>query len=263
MVADFHNDYLTAKNFEKILKGYKNSQNLIVSAIFKGKNSYYKTLRLAEFFFKNKAENLFLAYEDFSYDVKFSLLERLLSFMPKYVTLTWNGENLLGGGVGSNLPLTSRGKDVINLLNQRKIAVDLAHLCRKSFFEAIEIADTVVCSHACFSKVREHKRNLSGEQIKLIIEKGGIVGLTFYSEFLDENGASIDSVLRHICYFLDNFSSNNLALGTDFFGCEDFPQGFNDYGFENVLRYKLENLGVKNEIIDDIFYKNLSAFLQN
>ncbi len=263
MVADFHNDYLTNENYEFLLKQYKNSQNIIVSAIFKGNNSYYKTLRLAEYFTKNKSDNLFLAYEDFSYDVKLSLLDRLLSFNPKYVTLTWNGINPLGGGCGSNLPISEKGLEVIKLLNDRKITIDLAHLGKRSFFEVIEKANSVVCSHACFNEVREHKRNLSSEQIKLIIEKGGIIGLTFYSEFLSNENATIDNVLRHIIYFLDRFSHKNLALGTDFFGCKDFPLGFNDYSFEEILRLSLQKLGLKGEIIDDIFYKNLRAFLQN
>ena len=105
----------------------------------------------------------------------------------KFLTLTWNGENLIAGGTKSAKGLTDFGKSIIKEMNKIGMAVDVSHLNDKSFYSVIEKADKVLATHSNCRSICNHKRNLTDEQIKLLCNKGGIIGLNFYPEFLGDN----------------------------------------------------------------------------
>ena len=105
----------------------------------------------------------------------------------KFLTLTWNGENLIAGGAKSDKDLTDFGKSVIKEMNKIGMAVDVSHLNDKSFYSAIEKADKILATHSNCRSICNHKRNLTDEQIKLLVQKNGIIGLNFYPEFLGGN----------------------------------------------------------------------------
>ena len=260
MIADFHNDFLTSENCEKVFAEYKKSENIIVCALFKGERADKKLLSLARFFDENKSENLYLSFEDFGIKDE-KIANELLSFSPVAVSLTWNNANFLAGGAKSDGELTDSGKKLIKKLNEKKIALDGAHLNEKSFFAAVELADTFVVTHTGFKGVRDVKRNVSDEQIKIVIEKNGLVGLAFYTDFL--GGSDENAAMKSVDYFAQKFGVKNLCLGTDFFGCEDFPLGYGDYGFEERFENGLTKLGYKESDINAIKFGNLRAFLSN
>lgn len=260
MIADFHNDCLTSEKARALLSSYAESDNAVVCAFFKGRRGEADAFSAVKLFSEyGRSENrLFLSFEDFSFENE-QTVERLLDFNPVCVSLTWNGENFLAGGAFSVGDLTPAGERRIALLNERKIPLDVAHLNERSFFSAYEKADTVVCTHCGFKGVKNHLRNLSDEQIKLVLEKNGLVGLAFYSGFL---AGGEDAVFQSLDYFVQRFGCNGLCLGTDFNGCNDFPVGYGDYFFEEGLRSKLVKYGYSSADVDGIFYENLLGFLK-
>lgn len=271
MIADFHNDYLVDTNCYKIINNYVNSDNLIVSAIFRGRRDFLFAKYLCKIFSEalneraklKKPKNLFLAFEDFGYECDMALLRQgLLSRNPCYVGLTWNGENNLAFGCGASGRIKPRGTALIKELNKRKIAVDTAHLSKRSFYDVIDLAQSVVCSHTCFYDVNQHERNIDFYQIKQIVERGGLVGLTLYTPFLTEKGYStVEDVYKHVDYFANHFGVDYLAIGTDFYGCDNLPKGFKDYSFEYLLTDFLLSKGYKASDVNKILYGNLKAFL--
>lgn len=262
MLADFHNDVLTAKSREALLLEYKNSGDRIVCAYFKGNRTFADAYSVCKSFAENKTDNLHLAFEDFAYSENRSVWKTLLDLKPVYVTLTWNHENIFGGGAHSTWRLKHLGRELIKELNARSIAIDLAHTNERTFFEALEIADRPVCSHTCFFDITENRRNITYDQVCKLNEKGGLIGLTFYKEFItSKKTADVGDVIRHIDWFCERFPHKNLCIGTDFNGCTDLPKGFEDYSFEPLLREALENRGYARTTIDDILYNNLSTFL--
>ena len=262
MIADFHNDFPTAANFKDVLEKYKKGDNTVVGAVFKGGRTFEECYLIAKHFTENKSDNLVLAYEDFTFVKSFKTLELLLDFKPFYVTCSWNGNSVNGGGAGSDNGLTPRGKDLIKLLNERNIFVDTAHLSKKSFYETLDLAEKVVCSHTAFSAVNEHKRNLDSNQLKALSERGAKVGLALYPYFLNGTAkATVDDVYRHIDYYVDLFGDDDLCIGTDFYGCECYPENMSDYSFERVLTDKLLSVGYSETTIDKILYKNLKSIL--
>ena len=188
-------------------------------------------------------------------------VDRLAADGIKALTLTWNGENALAGGVNTDVGLKPFGKDVISKMNRNKIALDLSHLNRKSFYAAIEEADIIFASHTCCYKTHRHPRNLTDEQIKCIAERGGVVGICFYPEFLGTK-YSFEGVWRHINHLLNLGLEKNICIGSDFDGA-DMPDCLD--GVDKIPDlYRFLNLrGLSADLLDSIFFKNARNFFEN
>lgn len=258
-MIDLHNDLLTAKNLSynekiKILKEYEKNGVEVFCALFLGGKGeeYLNTLSWAKYY-------PYLSIEDIG---GIENIDSILPYNPAFTTLTWNYNNKYGGGALDNGRLTNLGKDVIGVLNSKNIALDLSHLNRKTFENVTKSANRILVSHTCCDKIRSHKRNLTDEQIKVVIEKNGIVGLCFYSNFLTYNQkATIDDLVEHIDYFCSKFSYKNLAIGTDFYGADNFVDGIEDYVDCYKIEERLKQLGYGNKIINAIMSENAQRFL--
>lgn len=176
----------------------------------------------------------------------------------KFLTLTWNGENKIAGGVNSQKGLTSFGKEVIEKMNRLKIGCDLSHLNQKSFYSAIELADFPLATHSNCNSVCYHKRNFTDEQIRLICKKGGIVGLCFYPEFLGDD--LFEGIYRNIIHFLDMGLENNIAIGSDFDGAKMNKNLKNISQVPNLYLY-LEKKGMAKGLLNKIFSINANNYI--
>ncbi len=259
MYTDFHNDFLTDANSSEILEKYCKSENHIVSAIFKGKRNFSQVFKIAEKFLSKRKDNLYLAFEDMGYE-NFDQIEKLLALKPCYITLTWNGQNNLGGGAGCEIGLTALGKKVVKLANSLKIPIDTAHLSRNSFYQVIDLADKVVNSHTCFCAINEHIRNITNEQIKLIIEKSGVIGACLYSPFVKKGDTVVvEDYFEHIDYYVQKFGYFSLGVGTDFYGCTDLV--LKDYDEFEFLKEVMRFNGYTESAINGILTKNIYNYI--
>ena len=170
---------------------------------------------------QNPSIKLHLHIED-AWFVNDGNIDRLLSYKPYSVGLTWNHENPLAGGASALGRLTPLGARVATKLCDNGVYVDLAHLNRKSFFDVMAIirasGQRPLCTHTCFNEMCPHARNLTRGQVRAIVDAGGTIGLTLVKKFLSPAKATVADLYRHIDYFKRNFPHGNLGLGTDFFG---------------------------------------------
>ena len=258
-MIDLHNDLITADNLSIFDKLYTidNDKNLGVkvcySIFLNGKNEKY----LNNYAWAKSIDCL--SIEDIG---GIDNINEILPFNPKFVTLTWNYNNEYAGGAKDDGNLTEKGCDVIDFLNCHNIAIDLSHLNRKSFENVIKRGKRVLVSHTCFDKINQNKRNLTDEQIDAVIEKGGVIGLCFYSNFLTNNPrATIDDLVRHIDYFCSNYSFRNLAIGADYFGMDNGIEELDSYSGFHKIEKSLSKLGYSFEVIDAILNTNAKRFL--
>ena len=177
----------------------------------------------------------------------------------RMLTLNWNGENRIAGGSKTDKGLTDFGKRVIREMNGLKMLCDLSHLNEKSFYSVIELADYPIATHSNCREVCNCPRNLSDNQLKLIAEKGGIVGLCFYPEFL--GGDVLEKLYRNIYHMLELGMENNIAIGSDFDGA-DMSGSLCDISKIPFLYDKLLKKGINKPILDKIFYKNAENYLE-
>lgn len=250
MIFDLHNDILTSclTKAEKISALTQSSQRLsgIVCALWTTKSS---SLPVPDFKIPKRT---YFAIEDMTF-FDFALSEQLLSLSPLYCGLTWNYDNEYAGGALGSGRLTARGKRLVAFLNNNKIAVDTAHLNEKSFYDVVSQSGKVLNSHTSLYALKKHERNLNARQIRLLIERDGIVGLTPVAKFCDDYFAAIDS-------FAQNYGVDNLAIGTDFFGADDFAGGYSSYDKLFSLFERLLVGGYSESDINKIFSKNAIRF---
>ena len=178
----------------------------------------------------------------------------------RFITLTWNGENKIAGGCETDKGLTDFGVEVIREMNRLGLVCDLSHINKKSFYSAVEIAEKPIVTHSNLKCVCSHKRNLDNEQVKLIAQKGGLIGLTFYKKFLGEN--FYENLYKNIYLLSEMGFENNIAIGTDFDGAV-MPKEVKDITYIQGVYLKLNQMGIEKTVLDKIFYKNALKYTLN
>jgi len=145
----------------------------------------------------------------------------------RLITLTWNYANELGDGaeIQRNGGLTAFGKDVVKLMQGKGMIVDISHADLKTFEDCMSISTKpVIASHSNARYVCDHPRNLYDWQIKEIKKTGGVVGVNFYTKFINNSfKAGISSLVRHIEHVCEVAGDDTVGLGADFDGMESLP----------------------------------------
>lgn len=185
----------------------------------------------------------------------------------RVMTLTWNAENeIASGAFCENGGLTDFGKSVLRRMEKLKMVVDVSHLNRQSFFDVAEATTkTFIASHSnpdIVSNEFGRKRNLTDEQIEIIKERNGLIGLNFCKDFFNVNDKSgLDALKVHLDYLLNKNCEKIIAIGGDFDGC-DLTEGINGLESMEFVYNSLIIDGFSKSLIDDIFYNNANNFFQ-
>ncbi len=226
--------------YQKILKNFQNRRQQF------GAKSYQSILAV---------EGGSLIEDDFD------RIERIYQDGVRLMSLTWNGENNLAGGVHSNKELTAFGKRLLFKMNDLKMVCDLSHLNEKSFYSAAYYAVRPIVSHTCCRAVHSHPRNLTDRQLQLIAEKRGLVGLCFYPEFLGSKNV-FEQLYLHIDHCLQQGLEQILAIGSDFDGATMSPQLKNAGQIKDLYQFLLKK-GIQKGTLENIFFKNAYNFFSS
>jgi membrane dipeptidase len=119
--------------------------------------------------------------------------------------------------------LSALGKAYVQRLNAKRIFVDLAHICRRGFFDALAVHDKsqpVIVSHTGISGVHPSWRNLDDEQVKAVADTGGVVGIMYQSAFLGGGfwGCPAELIVRHLEHVIRVAGDDFCSLGSDWDG---------------------------------------------
>jgi len=119
--------------------------------------------------------------------------------------------------------LTGRGREFVRALNAKKIFVDLAHISKRGFWDAVEVHDAsqpLIVTHTGVSGVFEHWRNLDDAQLRAIADSGGTIGVMYQSSFLGDPlfGGRAESIARHLEHIVKTVGADHAALGSDWDG---------------------------------------------
>ncbi len=184
----------------------------------------------------------------------------------RLITLTWNSENEICGGAFSDGGFTDFGKEFVKECGVLGITIDVSHLNRRSFKELCCFYEgPFIASHSnadIIDRDYAHKRNLSNWQIYEIKQRGGLIGLNYYTEFLEsEECKGIDALKKQIDYFVSIGCENIIALGSDFDGCDI---GAELSGVEKLkdVYYELQKT-YGTQLADAVFYKNARSYFEN
>ncbi|MFQ5667910.1 MAG: dipeptidase [Candidatus Binatia bacterium] len=124
--------------------------------------------------------------------------------------------------------LSAFGKDYVRRLNAKKIFVDLAHINREGFFDAVAVHDRsqpLLVTHTGVNGVHRHWRNLDDDQLRAIADTGGTIGVMYQSSFLGDPRwrGRADSVVRHLAHIVETVGDDHASLGSDWDGAISPP----------------------------------------
>ncbi|GGM22005.1 diguanylate cyclase [Paraliobacillus quinghaiensis] len=185
-------------------------------------------------------------------------LKTLIRLGVRAVGLTWNNANAVCDGIGEKrgAGISSFGEEVIELLNKEQIWTDVSHISYNGFFDVMKHADYVMASHSNAFSICDHRRNLDDQQIQLLIEKKGWIGVTFVPQFTSKKATvTHEDLIEHIIYYLNIGAENCLGFGSDFDGIEEYIKGLEDITDYQVVMNELE-YRISNEQLKKITYLN-------
>ena len=235
-------------------------------------------------------------------------LESLYDRGARYMTLTWNYnlswataaavEVKTKGTDGKGLSM--KGKEIIRKMNELGMMIDLSHSGEKTFYDVLAVTTKpVLVSHSNAYSLMPHYRNLKDEQLEALRKNGGVVGVNFYSGFLDpeftsrvertyrnhfgakgnnklsssvqydklplklkrEVDAPLSLLLDHIDYLVNKVGIDHVAVGSDFDGIESSPQGLEDVSKFPVLTAALLARGYSEQDVSKIMGLNFLRIL--
>jgi membrane dipeptidase len=170
------------------------------------------------------------------------------------------GRPAKGRGADPAEGLTGFGRDVVRECERCGVIVDLAHINRRGFFDAMSLATLpVMVSHTGVSGVHPHWRNIDDEQLRAVANNGGCVGIIFARRFL--GSASIEAVVDHLLHVLDVAGEDVPALGSDFDGFVVPPVGLEDVAALPNLTVALSRRGVPPRVLEKILGGNVLRVL--
>jgi membrane dipeptidase len=163
-------------------------------------------------------------------------LERLGLFHAlgvRVIQVTYNERNLLGNGCYERHDegLSHFGVEAIREMNRLGILIDLSHVGDRTTLDTIEVSQQPVAfTHANARAFHEHPRNKTDEALKLLAQKGGVVGANAFTLFLRRGyDSTLSDYVDAIEDLVDRLGIDHVAIGTDF--AQDQPKAFFDWLF--------------------------------
>ncbi|MEM7669456.1 MAG: dipeptidase [Pseudomonadota bacterium] len=187
----------------------------------------------------------------------------------------WSRETIFGHGVPFRFPaspdigpgLTEAGTRLIRRCNQLGILIDLSHLNLAGFHDVARISTApLVATHSNAHAICAHSRNLTDDQLRLIADSDGMVGVNFAVAFLRDDGrmladVPLTQVLRHIDHLMEILGEDRVGLGSDYDGAVVPKELTTTAGLPN-LRQAMREHGYGEHLIEKLCHKNWLRVLE-
>src|SRR4029077_12797319 len=125
------------------------------------------------------------------------------NFGVRIVQLTYTRRNLMGDGClePGNAGLSKLARDMVAKMNERGVLLDLSHCGQRTTHEGIEASKKpMAITHSGCAAVVEMPRNKRDEELKLLAERGGVVGIYVMPYLRAQGQVMADDVIKHIEY---------------------------------------------------------------
>lgn len=172
--------------------------------------------------------------------------------------LTWNYDTKFASSCYSkkDYGLTGLGERLIDMAVELGMIIDLAHAGKRTVLDVLDLVDKpIIISHANYRGVTDHPRNVDHDVLDALNRGRGVIGLTLIPETLPGSKV-VDGLIENILTIVDEFSSDILALGTDFFGIpfEKTPLRIED--IPRIIFSRLLEEGLSRDIVEKIAWRN-------
>lgn len=137
----------------------------------------------------------------------------------RVIQLTYNPLNQLGGGsiAPGNPGLTPFGREVVARLNARNVMIDLSHSGTQMCLDAARAsARPISINHTGCKAIVDVPRNKTDEELKLVADKGGYIGIYFMMFLAKGRMATADDVVAHIEHAIKVCGEDHVGIGSDY-----------------------------------------------
>ena len=211
------------------------------------------------------------------------VLRRMYELGVRMMTLTWNHENELaspnvvpGDGIDSIWPcrpntetgLKEKGFAFLAEMERLHLIVDVSHLSDQGFWDIAQHSTRpFAASHSNCRALAPHCRNLTDEMIRVMGERGGLVGLNYCSGFLDDQPSpelcrsTVALMAKHAAHFKQVGGIGILGLGSDFDGIGGKLE-MDDCSKLPLLAEALRKEGFTEDEVEAIFFRNARRFFE-
>jgi membrane dipeptidase len=189
------------------------------------------------------------------------------------IGLTHYGKNRYGGGTQCPDGLEPEARPLLANIEALGMILDVTHLSDQAFFEAIDLFHgRILASHQNARKFVNEQRQFSDEQLRIVIERDGVIGAALDAWMLQPGwirGKSkpevtlesvVDNII-HVCELAGN--ADHAAIGSDLdggFGTEQTPADLNTIADLQRLPELLEKRGVATGDVEKIMHGNWLRF---
>lgn len=196
-------------------------------------------------------------------------LEELHAMGLRSIGPVWSRDNVFGQGVPFQHPstpdigegLTDAGKTLVRECNRLRLMLDVSHLNLKGFWDVVRLSNApIVASHSNVHALSRSSRNLMDDQLRAIGTSGGIVGLNYALDFLQDDGVlhpdlPPSEMIRHLDHMLRLAGEDCVGLGSDFDGAA-IPNFIGDVSGLPRLVGAMESAGYGETLIRKITSEN-------
>jgi membrane dipeptidase len=211
--------------------------------------------------------------------VDLSYLEKAYAYGLRALGPAHYGPGRYSPGTTAHGPLTKIGVELVQEMDRLNMILDVTHLTDEAFTQALDLfKGNVWASHHNCRTFVDHQRQLTDEQIKILIERKAVIGGVLDAWMLvpdwirgtstpKEKKVTLNTLINnydHICQLSGN--SLHIAIGSDLdgmFGTEQSPHDMDTIADLQNLESLLKQRGYSDDDIDNIFFKNWLRFLRN
>jgi membrane dipeptidase len=178
------------------------------------------------------------------------------------IGITHYGANRYGGGTRSEVGLAADALPLLRNIEELGIALDLTHLSDPSFWKVMDVfGGRVLASHQNARKFCDWQRQFSDEQLKVVIQRRGVIGVALDAVMLQPGwirGTSKPEItlervvenIDHVCQLAGNCT--HVGIGSDLDGGYGHEQTPSDLNTIADLRKILELLAKRGYATTDI-----------
>lgn len=178
------------------------------------------------------------------------LINTLYMLGARHASLTWNEQNDLATGVRGDMDrgLTTYGVAAINKMENLGMIVDVSHANEKTFWDIYNTSNKpFIASHSNCKALCSAPRNLTDDQLLAIKERGGVVGLNAFSDFVSDNkeNRDIEHLVQHLDHMVNVMGIDHVGFGFDF---DDFLSGETMSAFAEDSSAKTKGFGSVRDV---------------
>lgn len=207
-------------------------------------------------------------------DTDLDMLGKMYDLGLRSLGPVWSRPTAFGHGVPFRYPsdaetgegLTNAGKDLVRECNLLGIMLDLSHLNAAGVRDIAKISDApLVATHSNCHAISPHARNLTDDQLAVIKDSDGMVGLNFAVAFLRPDGqmktdVGLDVMMRHLDHLITHLGEDRVGLGSDFDGAQ-VPDTIGDISGLTYLREAMRQSGIDEPLMAKLCNENWLSLL--